>query len=259
MGARAEIEAVINNDWKDKEVAKWVIDKLPLLEYGFTHPACPVYKLDLDLGLRLDNENKGYPNFRNTKKLVISGGFEGTEGHLKVVDEMHEARALTEDASGLVVLMLEPDSYIVGRKNRQPLINLEQRRQLWSTSGLADAVICLPNKPDDISTPDFYDQRIHKLISPATWCVNVENPHFFRILNRGIETPSYDLIRLFVHNIEIHTSFLNLTREFTKDEVREKLRNYLRGLIVSNRYTTKKLLSTEEELNLYWERIAKGL
>jgi len=256
---RAEVEARIYEGWRDKDVAKWVISKFSLLEHGYTHPECPVYQLSLSDGLQLDNNNNKYPNFNATKKLVMSGGFEGIEGHLKVVEEMQEVRTLTADSSSLIVLMIEPDSYVINRKQREPLINLRQRTGLWSTSGLVDAIICLPDKPDDISASEFYDHRIHDLISPATWCVNVEHPHYFDISNRGISSPSHDLLRLFVHHIEVHTSFLSSTKGLTKDEGREKLRNYLLELIKSDRYVTTKLFTPEEELELYWERIAKGL
>jgi glycerol-3-phosphate cytidylyltransferase-like family protein len=75
----------------------------------------------------------------------------------------------------LVVLMLEPDSYITKYKAREPIVNMEQRSDLWSTSGLVDGVILLLEKDEDVSIEEHYGQ-IHQHIQPAVWCVNVENP-----------------------------------------------------------------------------------
>lgn len=258
MGTRLEVENFITSSWIDKRVASWVIGKLPLLEYGFTHPPCPVYNLSLEKGLVLENiPFQG--DFEHSNKLVMSGGFEGTEGHLKVVQEMYETRALTGKVQNPIVLMLEPDSYIRNRKQREPLVNLHQRKSLWSTSGLVEAIIVLPDKPESLSAHDFYDKQIHRLIAPASWCVNIGNPHYFEIMNRGEEEMQYDLVRLFVHHIEVHTSFLNSTRRLTGEEVRAKLRDYLLELVKCNRYTTTGFISPEEEVNIYMERIASGL
>lgn len=260
MGVRAEIESSIKDSWSDRDVANWVIKKLPLLQYGFTHSSCPVYGLSLDQGLILLNDsNFPLSRFKEQDKIVMSGGFEGTEGHIKVIKEMFETRILTNRFSSPIVLMLEPDSYVQKQKGREPLVSLGQRISLWSTSGLVEAVFVLPEKPDGLSTSDFYDHKIHELIQPATWCVNVENPHFFEIMNRGVSTPTYDLIRLFVHHIEVHTSFLNSTRPLKKDEVKKELQSYLLDLIKSNKYTSTRLLSPEEEVKIFVKRIAEGL
>lgn len=260
MGVRAEIEGSIIDRWSDKDVASWVIKKLPLLRYGFTHSPCPVYGLSLEQGLiPLNDTDFSLDKFKEKDKIVMSGGFEGTEGHIKVVNEMYETRILTNKSSSPIVLMIEPDSYIQKQKKREPLVSLNQRIALWSTSGLVEAVMVLPEKPDDLSVIDFYDHKIPELISPSTWCVNVENPYFFEIMNRGASSPTYDLIKLFVHHIEVHTSFLNSTRLLKKDDVKEELQSYLLDLIKSNKYTSTKLLSPEEEVEMFMQRIAEGL
>ncbi len=256
MGVRAEIESSITNNWSDKEVANWVIKKLPLLKLGFTHYPCPIYGVSLNNGLiPLNDTNSPLSRFKEKDKLVMSGGFEGTEGHIKVIKEMHETRILTNRFSSPIVLMLEPDSYVQKQKKREPLVNLSQRIALWSTSGLVEAVMVLPEKPDGLSSSDFYDHKIHELIQPATWCVNIENPHFFKIMNRGNNEPSYDLVRLFVHHIEVHTSFLNLTSTLTKVEVKEKLNTYILEMIKNYRNTE----SPDEEAKIFMQRIAEGL
>ena len=60
--------------------------------------------------------------------------------------------------------MLEPDSYIVRQKGRQPIVNIEQREQLWSTSGLVDAVILLPEKEVDVRTKNIICRSIGGLL-----------------------------------------------------------------------------------------------
>lgn len=256
MGVRAEIEGFIKDSWTDKDVANWVIKKLPLLEFGFTHPSCPVYGLSLEQGLiPLNDTNFSLSRFKEKDKLVMSGGFEGTEGHIKVIKEMFETRILANRFRSPIVLMLEPDSYVQKQKKREPLVNLNQRIALWSTSGLVEAVMVLPQKPDNMSSSDFYDYKIHELIQPATWCVNIENPHFFEIMNRGIQSPNYDLVRLFVNHIEVHTSFLNSTSTLSKAEVKERLNTYVLELIKGYRNTE----SPDEEAKIFTQRIAEGL
>lgn len=43
MSVERQVKNQIKETWKDKRVANWVIDCLPILEIGLTKPECPTY------------------------------------------------------------------------------------------------------------------------------------------------------------------------------------------------------------------------
>jgi len=259
MSARNEVEDNILNIWRDKRVAKWVVGGLPLLREGLTHQPCPVFKLSLGDGLSPENDVIFDGDFGNNRKMVMSGGFEGTRGHLWSVKEMREARALMADASIFLVLMLEPDSYIIRQKGRQPIANIEQRTQLWSISGLVDAVILLPEKEEGVPDEEHY-LKIHRQIAPAVWCANAENPHWLKIITRMQAAGSVEIVRLFKHRPELHTSFLSSTRELSVRGVRKALYPYVLGLVKdTGSYQVPHFLTPEQTTKIILERVARGL
>ena len=257
MSVRNEVESYITNSWQDKKVAKWVIGSLPLLEKGFTHSPCPVFNLSFEHGLVKKYEASTDNTFRNNRKIVMSGGFEGTEGHMHAVSELREVRALTINAP--FVLMLEPDSYITQQKGRHPIVNIKQREQLWSTSGLVENIILLPEKEDGVSSEKHYLQ-IHKHIAPAVWCANVENPYWLEIITRMQESEELDIIRVFKHWPELHTSFINSTKDLSAEEVKNTLYSYFLDFCRKPEiYAVPHLTTPEEIAKIIVERVVKDL
>jgi len=260
MSARTEVENYVVCGWRDFRVAEWVIKSLPLLEVAFSHPPCPIYTLSLDKGLLPKGKNDcSLEDFRRKQKVVMSGGFEGTEGHMKAVSDMWEVRGLVGPLwQSEVVLMLEPDSYITRRKKRSPIVNVRQRQELWSTSGKVDAVIVLPEKSANLSDEEYY-QMIHKHIAPASWCANVENPSYFEIINRLQKQEVWDLVRFFVHKPRPHASFLDMTRNLTLEEVGEQLYIHLLDMVLSNRYEVNHLVPPDKEAQVIMNNVAREL
>lgn len=221
MGARAEVESRVRSEWFDPKVAEWVLRNFPLLEFDGASLACPVYKLD---------DVSSVAKFKDHLKIVISGGFEGTEGHLEAIRDLPGIRALDREKWGaLLVVMLEPDSYIITRKGRKPIVNLDERQELWSTSGLVDAVIILPEEKKDESATARY-AFIHKKIEPALWFANVENPNHYEILMRQ-DLTMFDISRLLLHEPRPHASFLASTQKLNAEEVRKRLREYITDMV----------------------------
>ena len=211
MSAKQEVERYILNNWADATVARWVISQLELLKRAYSFPPCPVYVLSLKEGLHRKNGAESRDEFLDKPKLVTSGGFEGVHGHVRLIEEdLYETRALMrKDRSELpIALLLEPDQYIETKK-RKPLVTLKQREEMWSTSGLVDAVVLLPE-----ADSGFTDERylaIHQILVPAAWSTTIENPHHFNIVMRGQH--AIDIILLVAHYPEPHTSFLCSTRD----------------------------------------------
>jgi len=145
MNAKQEVEDYIHTNWLDRVVAQWVIRQLELLTRANISPTCPVYILSLTEGLQRTDTQESPDDFVHKPKLVTSGGYEGVRGHIRLINELHEIRALTTNGPSelSIVLLLEPDSYIQN-KGREPLVKLDQRAELWATSGLVDAVMLLP-------------------------------------------------------------------------------------------------------------------
>ncbi len=242
-----EVEArrYIQENWKDLRVANWVINKLPLLELGNRFPPCPIYTISISDGLSLSrNLPSNITEFQSSKKLVISGGFEGTAGHMSAIKDMEEARIFTDGGSHKVVIMLEPDSYIRKFKEREPLMKLNERSFLWSTSSLVDAVILLPEREQSMSKYDHY-ASIAKAISPATWCVNVENKHKQEILTRSVGKEGVNLNGLFINKPEVHASFLHSTMNMDATQVEDGLFEYLLKLLKSGQFINTNQIDIE--------------
>lgn len=258
MSARNEVENYILNNWQDRVVAQWVIHHLPLLEKGFTHPPCAIFSLSFTQGLKQINTILSASDFLNTPKVVMSGGFEGTRGHISAAADMREVKALTL-TEGYVTLMLEPDSYIVKYKKREPLLNIEQRSCLWATSGLVDAIILLPEEKtqERISVTNRYDE-IHHIIQPAKWCANVDNPYYEEINMRGTEMISPVLT--FTHRPNVHTSFLCSTKSLNTEKLSEALRKYSLELAQkSSSYELPKFLGLQEAANIIYRELVQEL
>lgn len=256
MGARSEIEDKIRTSWSDKKVVEWIISNLPLLKEGCTHSPCPVFTLSLDDGLK-QKSGPIFTNFKQTPKIVMSGGFEGTKGHVLAAKEMREARALRAENFPLV-LLLEPDLY-VNQKGRKPIVDIKHREELWSTSGLIDALILLPEKKDGVSEDEHYLQ-VHRHIVPALWCANVENRHWLEIIYRGQKsTDPFDLIRLFIQEPKPHTSFLATTKDLSAREVKEVLYPYILKIVKSGTYQLPHFLTPEQTTEILLEEVIKGL
>jgi hypothetical protein len=257
MSARSEVENNIQASWKDKKVARWVISNLPLLKESFTHSPCPVFTLSLDDGLQ-QKSGPIFSDFRWTPKIVMSGGFEGTKGHVLAAKEMWETRALRAEKSPLVI-MLEPDSYIANQKGRKPIVDIKYREKLWSTSNLVDALILLPEKKEGVSVEQHY-LGVHEQIAPALWCANVENRHWLEIIYRGLQqTEPFDLNRLYIQRPQPHTSFVAATRDLSAREVKKALYPYILGIVRSGTYQLPHFLTDEQTAQILFEEIKRGL
>jgi hypothetical protein len=70
MSVENEVEHHIVAQWKDEQVARWVLDRMPLLERGNTHPSCPVFSLSMEKGLQVEVGDKNLlRDFRKAEKL----------------------------------------------------------------------------------------------------------------------------------------------------------------------------------------------
>lgn len=209
-----QVRERIRDEWADTAVANWVIEQLPLLDLA-THPARPILQL---------SDVQPPPPLRSVKKLVLSGGLEGTAGHVAAMKFAHETRALMEDDSidGFPIFaLLEPDSYI-GKKGRKPLVTQPERAKLWATSGLVDGVVLLPDRDQDPS-PALRYPKIHELLAPALWLTTGDNPAMVEILRRGLTT-AIDIGDIIPRTIDKpHATFLSNTKSMRKDEVRTAL------------------------------------
>lgn len=231
MSAKVEVESHIRENWRDPKVAEWVIRNLPLLEHSFSHPQCPIYILDLEKGLtQINTATSPFLNITDRQKVVISGGFEGSSGQIQAVKYLEEIAKLDKELWDAVTLvMLEPDSYIRKVKHREPLVNIQQRCALWSTTGLAQAVILLPEPDPEIDVDEHY-QKIHRAIAPAVWSTNYENPHWREIIMRH----RADVIEgghLYINEPIPHTSFLCSTRDLSVEDVLKELRVYIENQV----------------------------
>ncbi len=219
----------ILTDWENNDVANWVISNLQLLELGEEYPQVSVFKINYDTGVTPYANSLADKTILKNPKLLISGGLEGTKGHLRSIKQIREIGALINQQSAAIFVLLEPDSYIRKQKSREPLITLEQRVHLWSTSGEVDAVVVLPEILEQEEKEIRY-RKVHELLYPALWCTSVENPHHLQIIRRGMDY-ALDVIRLLNHNLEIHTSFLASTRNMSIEEVEAALRDYVVNLV----------------------------
>lgn len=259
MSVERQVKNQIIKTWKDKQVANWVIDSLPLLEVGLAQQECPIYTFSLEDGLKQTNIAKPIQRFKETPKLVMSGGFEGTIGHLRAVDNLHEIRALTTKGDCLLVLMLEPDSYIRNVKERDPLINLPQREILWSTSGLINAVILIPDS-SLIENKGVYFSRLSERIGQTRWCTSIENPAWREIITRDDMSGALDIIRANNDELYVHTSLLASSKNVRPDEMKQRIYDDILSRIEKMESPDLlKLISLEVLAENIFGRVSKGL
>lgn len=176
------------------------------------------------------------PPLRSVKKLVLSGGLEGTAGHVGAMKFAHETRTLMEEdpIDGLPIFaLLEPDSYI-RKKGREPLATQQERAELWATSGLVDGVVLLPDRDQDPSPARRYP-KIHELLAPALWLTTDDNPAMVEILRRGLKT-AIDIGDIIPRTIDKpHATFLSNTRSMKRTDVRAALFEHI-ALLYSEKY-----------------------
>ena len=209
-----QIKERIRGDWLDARVADWVISQLPLLDMA-TKPACQI--------LSLSEIQPPFP-LQSVKKLVLSGGLEGTTGHVKAFGFARETRALMGEypVDGLPIFaLLEPDSFIE-EKGRKPLVTQPERAQLWAESGLVDGVILLPDRNQNTNPTNHYS-TIHELIAPALWLTTGDNSAMAEILKRGSPKNGIDIGAIVPRTITPHASFLAETKSMEKDDAKEAL------------------------------------
>lgn len=261
MGIGLEVESRVFAEWKDSRVASWVVENLALLDLAGTVPPCDVYSLSLDKGL-CDGPDDDWDKkrFKESPKFVMSGGFEGTKAHVLAVRYLRDNAVVTSmdwQVRKKIVLLLEPDSYIREVKQREPLTNLTQRVEMWSTTGLLDAVVKLPER--DFSVPDdvFYGQ-IHYYLSPAEWCANIENASWREIAMRG--DGILNTARIISNYPFVHASFLASTQMLDRDEVIKRLKIYAE--IMTHKgvpYDTVSGFSEGKSAEHFYKEAAKGL
>jgi hypothetical protein len=189
---------------------------------------------------------------------VISGGFEGTKGHISAINEMIEAKVLSESKGTPVVLMIEPDLYIEENKNREPLLTIEQRKQLWSTSGKVDVLVLLPNRDRSVDISDHY-RSVHEYIKPASWCASIENPYQLEVVTRDGEN-ALDIMRLFAHKPNVHSSFITSTQTMNTKQLVEALREY--SLYLAEETMSRDVeifVSPKKQAEVIFNNLAEGL
>lgn len=259
MSVERQVKRQIVENWKDKQVANWVIESLPLLEIGLSQPACPVYTFSLERGLVQKYTAGPSERFKNTLKLVISGGFEGTIGHLKAVSRLHEVRALTTDGNCDIVLMLEPDSYIRNAKKRKSLVNLSQREKLWSTSGLVDAVVLIPDSSLVANKNEHYS-KFSKHLGPLRWCTSIENPAWKEIITREDMNDALDIIRADNDEFYVHASLLAASKNLGSEEMKQRVyEDILSRVSKMESPDLLELIPAEVLAKSIFEKVAKGL
>ena len=208
-----QVKDRIRDEWLDPGVANWVISQLPLLDMA-TKPARPILSLS-----EIQSTNP-----LRQKKLVLSGGLEGTTGHVKAFGFARETRALMGEypVDGLPIFaLLEPDSFIE-EKGRKPLVTQPERAQLWAESGLVDGVILLPDRNQNTNPTNHYS-TIHESIAPAFWLTTGDNSAMVEILKRGSPKNGIDIGAIVPRTITPHASFLAETKSMEKDDAKEAL------------------------------------
>ena len=246
---KEQIKARIRDEWLDAGVADWVISQLPLLDMA-AKPACSILSVP-----EVKSLNQPPP----IKRLVISGGLEGTTGHVKAFGFAHETRALMKKhpLDGLPIFaLLEPDSFIK-EKGRNPLVTQPERAKLWAESGLVDAVILLPDRDQGASQAHHY-QTIHESIAPAHWLTTGENPAMIGILKRGSPNNGIDVGAIVPRTITPHASFLAETKSMGRDDAKEALFKHVALLYRQKHQATFTLLSARAYFTVI-EAITDGL
>lgn len=210
----------IRDTWADAVVAEWVLENLELLWIHNTKDQAPIYHISRDNNSYIFADQPPPPH----KKLVLSGGLEGTRGHVDAVSYLSEAAALM-NGTFMTTLLLEPDSYARNQKNREPLVYQYERAELWSKTGLVDVVICLPDKPEDESWKARCE-LISILLGPETeWYTTSEHPQLLEVLTRSMKN-FINLLQLIPETPSVHASFLAATKNMSEEEFNPALLEY---------------------------------
>jgi len=242
-----QVKDRIRDEWLDPGVANWVISQLPLLDMA-TKPARPILSLS-----EIQSTNP-----LRQKKLVLSGGLEGTTGHVKAFGFARETRALMGEypVDGLPIFaLLEPDSFIA-QKNRTPLATQLERANLWATSGLVDGVILLPDRNQNADPASHY-LAIYESVAPASWLTTGDNPAITEILKRGPKK-GFDIGNIVPRTITPHASFLSETKSMERDDVRTALFEHIALLYRQKHEATFALLPARAYFTVI-EAITDGL
>ena len=242
-----QVKDRIRDEWLDPGVANWVISQLPLLDMA-TKPARPILSLS-----EIQSTNP-----LRQKKLVLSGGLEGTTGHVKAFGFARETRALMGEypVDGLPIFaLLEPDSFIA-QKNRTPLATQPERANLWATSGLVDGVILLPDRNQNADPASHY-LAIYESVAPASWLTTGDNPAITEILKRGPKK-GFDIGNIVPRTITPHASFLSETKSMERDDVRTALFEHIALLYRQKHEATFALLPARAYFTVI-EAITDGL
>ena len=242
-----QVKDRIRDEWLDPGVANWVISQLPLLDMA-TKPARPILSLS-----EIQSTNP-----LRQKKLVLSGGLEGTTGHVKAFGFARETRALMGEypVDGLPIFaLLEPDSFIA-QKNRTPLATQLERANLWATSGLVDGVILLPDRNQNADPASHY-LAIYESVAPASWLTTGDNPAITEILKRGPKK-GFDIGNIVPRTITPHASFLSETKSMERDDVRTALFEHVALLYRQKHEATFALLPARAYFTVI-EAITDGL
>lgn len=227
---RTEVCERVRDKWLDPRVAELVIAQMMAWRIEVAERS-PI------VGLRYGDQGLEFigsaPWWLEMDKYVTSGGFEGSVGHQRALMELREAKVLGGQGA-LIVLLLEPDSYIRKRKRREPLATLEERAEIWATSGLCDAVVCLPDLPAGINQTGHYE-LVHERLKPARWCTNVNHPYLREVILRGGKQ-AVDLFQIFQTPASIHVSVLASTQGMRWEEAVESLRQRVMDIAKSGEF-----------------------
>lgn len=228
MQVREAVRSTIRNSWNNPQVAEWVIWQLPLLR-EHVQETKPIFILSSEGELRAkERDSFAAEKFLQKHKIILSGGLEGTLGHMHAVWQIHEYKWLAgECMDSDVVLALEPDSYI-RQKCRKPLATQEQRAEMWATSGKVDAVVCLPEPRGRFDTARYVG--VHQRIKPAAWMASSRMPFWKEVIMRdgvdAIITP-----RIISESVTPHASFLKQTQAWDREQTLEGLRVHIGDML----------------------------
>lgn len=106
-------------------------------------------------------------NFKNKKIVLVGGCFDIFHfGHLYFLEE-------SKKMGDILVVMLESDEFIKGKKIRNPIHSQEQRARLLDALRMVDIVIMLPL----LKTNEY--EKIVLQIQPNSICVTQGDPLLF--------------------------------------------------------------------------------
>ena len=233
--AQQKIITEVTQAWIDPLTAQWAIQELPLLS-RLPSAEVPILEITRDYQLFMQNDVTRLATFLDTPKLVASGGFEGTAGHVNMTREMLDTSRVLSMGQPYSIhtgVMLESNSFAYA-KGRDPIIPQELRTQLWAQSGLVDFVITLPDQPNDPSLLSNHYQNIHQLLGRTLWSASVENPHWREIIDRGLQGNYYIPCLLNEEFYSPSTSFIAETQNLTFTQLVMRLRSNLKETVRHN-------------------------